>query len=159
MISYIIKHIEKVLYLLFIYSIYYIIINSINNIILLIIPNNILLIILEIIIVIIQVDNFSLLYDYNDLKKYYIKLKEDEYRIKKLTNISNKLLRKYESLEEDYFSLLSEYNENNDNNMIKTLKIELSKYYYLYNLFTCKINKEIKKSHSLNDIYKIYQNV
>ena len=133
--------IENYLYLSFIYGILLLFIYNLNNLLLYIIPYTFLIIILEIGIVIIQVDNFSLLYDYNNLKQFYEKLINDEYRINKLGNISNNLLRRYESLEEDYFILLSDYDNKNENNknIIKYLNIEMSKYKSLYNIIEFKI--------------------
>lgn len=112
-----------------------------------IINYQILLVILEIIIVIIQVDNFSLYYDYNNIKQYYEKLVNDEYRINKLTNFANKLLVKYQKMEYNYLQLLS-YNNNNNNN----LEIEINKYKNIYNICEYKIHKLIKKNKSLNNL-------
>lgn len=111
-----------------------------------IINYQILLVILEIIIVIIQVDNFSLYYDYNNIKQYYEKLVNDEYRINKLTNFANKLLVKYQKMEYNYLQLLS-YNNNNNN-----LEIEINKYKNIYNICEYKIHKLIKKNKSLNNL-------
>lgn len=139
--------IEGYLYLILHYCICIILSYSINQILLYIIHDYILFILLDIIIVVIQTDNFSLYYDYLNLKKYYEKLISDEYRINKLSNISNNLLKRFESLQEDYFELLEEYDNNSEIsekniNKIKLLNIEMCKYKsLLYNRIENKLNK------------------
>lgn len=147
------------LYLILVYCILFSFIYTINLLLLYVIPNYILLILLDIIIVVIQTDNFSLYYDYLNLKEYYTKLKNDEYRINKLTKISNNLLKIYDNLQEDYFELLLEYDTNyeifgKNINKIKLLNIEMCKYKSLYNRIENKLiyHNKITRSKSLNSI-------
>lgn len=130
-----------------IYGIYVIILlfilHNINKLLLNLIPECTLFIVLELVIIIIQLDNFSLLYDYKEVKQYYEKIINDEYRINKLTTILNNLLQNIKNIENAYFKLLS----NNDKNL-KLLEIELSKYKSLYNIVENKITKI--KNNSLN---------
>lgn len=113
----------------FIYGIYYVIsifiLHNINILLVKLISEYTLFIALELGIILIQIDNFSLLFDYKELKEYYEKIINDEYHIKKLTNISNNLLKKYKNVENAYFKLL---------------EIELYKYKSLYNIVETKIS-------------------
>lgn len=142
-----ISKVEGYICLSLIYSILLLFMLFLNNLLLYIIPNYLLIVVLEIGIVVIQVDNFSLLYDYKNLKEFYEKLIDDEYRINKLSNISNNLLRRYESLEEDYFNLLSNYDDKKENNknIIKYLNIQLNNYKSLYLI-------EFKKTKTINEL-------
>ena len=126
----------------FIYGFYIIIglfiLHHFNKLIAKIISEHTINLILELGIVIIQADNFSLLYDYKNLKNFYEKLIKDEYRICKLTRISNNLLERYQKLEETYFDLL--HSNDIDKNKIKVLNIDIVKYISIYNRFEYKLN-------------------
>jgi hypothetical protein len=127
------------IYILYV-IIFLFILHNINKLLLNLIPEYTLFIVLELVIIVVQLDNFSLLYDYKEVKQYYEKIINDEYRINKLTNISNNLLKKYKNIENAYFKLLS----NNNDNKIKLLELELSKYKSLYNIVEDKITKNKK---------------
>ena len=130
------------------------ILHNINKILCNIFSDKIVNLILELGILVVQADNFSLLYDYNNLKAFYEKLINDEYRINKLTKISNNLLERYSKLEANYFELLNSNNINK--NKIKLLNIDIFKYISLYNRFEYKLNiLKNKLNSSKSEIFDI----
>ena len=116
--------------------IFLLLLHNINKLLLNLISEYNLFIVLEIGIIVVQFDNFSLLYDYKNLKQFYEKIIKDEYRIKKLTIVSNNLVKKYKNIEEKYYKLL----KSNNFDKIKLYEMEMHSFRTLYN----KVENNIK---------------